>query len=62
MIYCRKEDEVFHHMVMTKTKTYTKYLKDTAYAMYIFGKQEVQGYQISHSEQLTDQLFETKLD
>ena len=40
MKYCRKEDDVFYHMVMTntntktKTKTKTKCIEDTTYAIF----------------------------
>ena len=32
MKYCRKEDDVFYHTVMTKTKT--KCIKDPTYAIF----------------------------
>jgi len=38
MKYCRKEDDVFYHMVITKTntktKTKTKCIEDTTYAIF----------------------------
>ena len=33
MKYCRKEDDVFYHTVMTKTKT--KCIKDPTYAIFL---------------------------
>ena len=45
MIYYRKEEDVFYHMVMTKTKTKTKVLKRPI-KCYIFEKDMTQGYQI----------------
>ena len=35
MKYCRKEDDVFYHTVMTKTKTNTKCLKDPSHAIFL---------------------------
>ena len=34
MKYCRKEDYVFYHTVMTKTKTKTKSIEDPTYAIF----------------------------
>ena len=42
---------------MTETKTKTKCIKKRLSIGYIFGKQGVQGYQISHPDQSTGQLF-----
>ena len=48
-------DHVMHETHCQQTKTKTECLKPNI--CYIFGKQGVQGYQMSHSKQSTGQLF-----
>ena len=47
MKYCRKEDDVFYHTVMTITKTKTMFIEDPTYA---FGGSGVRKPQLALSE------------
>ena len=68
MKYCRKEDDVFYHTVMTKTKrkTNAKTKKKTKKVhgrpniCYIFEKQKVQGYRCSDFKDKFKDIYKGK--